>query len=52
MTRILFPYDEDRHVIREFLHGRDAASDYLEAKTANGTHILIWGVISMAFIDT
>jgi len=51
MTRTLFPYDEDRHVIREFLHGRDAVSDYLESKTANGTHTLSWSALTMAFID-
>lgn len=51
MTRTLFPYDDDRHVIREFLHGREAKSDYIEAKIANGTNVLMWGVIIMAFID-
>ncbi len=51
MTRTLFPYDEDKHVIHEFLHGRDASSDYLESKTSNGTHVLIWGFITIAFID-
>lgn len=51
MTRTLFPYDDDRHVIREFLHGRDAASDYLEAKTANGSQALVLGSTVIAFID-
>lgn len=51
MTRTLFPYEDDQHVIREFLHGRDAASDYLESKAANGSQALIWGVITVAFID-
>lgn len=52
MTRTLFPFEDDKHVIREFLFGRDATSDYLESKAANGSQALIWGAITMAFIDT
>lgn len=54
MTRTLFPYDEDRHVIREFLHGREAISDWTEARVANGTVTLGTGMDSnhaVAFID-
>lgn len=51
MTRTLFPFEDDKHVIREFLFGRDATSDYLESKAANGSQALILGTSVVAFID-
>lgn len=52
MTRTLFPFEDDKHVIREFLFGRDAESDYLASVPANGVQVLQWNAQTMAFIDT
>lgn len=51
MTRALFPYDEDRFVIDEFLRGRDASSDWMSSKAANGGRVLCFGETPMAVVD-
>ena len=53
MTRTLFPFDDDKHVIREFLFGRDAESDWLKSsQAAGGAHVLRYGGDTVAFLDT
>lgn len=52
MTRTLFPYEADQHVIREFLFGRDAKSDWLKSSlAAGGARVLQYGGDTVAFLD-